>query len=170
MPTRIPPIDIEIAQGFLPYTDLNLQGDPARNLRIPNDVILALAGIFGIEGGNIPRMAQMAPTGALFVTEAGGGTNDFLGSSFAIGAGGQTNSGFGAICNPVYARASGAHFSFFCTDDGSNGTIFDLEAGFQVLIPTTINQFHITNIDTVAGTLYLYGFNHNKLLPSPAVP
>lgn len=170
MPTRIPPIDIEIAQGFLPYTDLNLQGDPARNLRIPNDVILALAGIFGIEGGNIPRMAQMSPTGALFVSEAGGGTNDYDGGQFTLAANANVNALFAEEGNPILIRCNTGDIICTTIKPTSNlGANMHVPAGFQVLLPYTASEINVLDVSGTGSTFDIYAFFHNKSILSPAM-
>lgn len=170
MPTRYPPIDIEIASSLLPYTDLNLQGDPKRNLRIPNDVVLALAGILGIESNGIPRMAHMSPTGALFTSEAGGGTNDSLADLTNANPGVPFVLNFASICSLFYICCQDQPFDIVVTGPpGGNQATMRIFAGFQVFWPLSANQLTVTNQGSANGLITIVGFFHNPNIPSPAL-
>lgn len=158
MPTRYPPIDIEIASSLLPYTDLDLKGDPQRNLRIPNDVIVALAGIIGLYK-NIPRMAQMSAQGALYVTEAGGGTNNWDSIALVVNVGPPVTFDFSQYVNPIYLCTADGPFLITITDPlVSNPTTFELLTGFQVMLPVTARSLLIDNLGGAAGTIVMAGF------------
>lgn len=160
MGTRPDPIDIEINSPFLPYVDLDLKGDPKRNLRIPNDVLLTLSQLTGLSNGT-PRVAQMSPSGSLYVTEAGGGLELF--TTFdedVVGFDGRTKL-FPQTQSGVYIRSDGSDFVYnFRAVPGLLNLFGQIRvpAGFQVFIPVTFIEMGLSNLGATTGHYNIWGF------------
>lgn len=153
------PLDIEVPISFLPYLDLLLKGDPGRNLHIPRDMWVVLAGLVGLNRG-VGRMAQMSDSGALYVTESGGGT-DMMDASYTqfspIPPAYFTI--FTHTCNPVYVRADNATASLTLTLHKDQLQVpLVVPAGIQLLIPASIDRIDGTFTGPTAPSLQVMGF------------